>query len=492
MTKKRIENALKIIKYAIENHISVKKASELNGYANTYVKNIKAVLLEEYNLGIVDDKIFSKFSELYEEYLMSQQKMKNDDKDIVNEKPNTLPPDIKGEQEKYSERDGNATYEWKYQNKNNFPQSHIKTLDDLMSATNVDLKIWNVKNYVVNKWDVTSWKSGEPITVENFQIKASLVRDEEKFKYKKAAELFIKMTNNYKAPQLQILPQIPTEVPKKYNHLLIENNLLEICIFDLHIGKLAWGGETGENYDVKIASKRFMDAITILLYRASSFKFNKILFPIGNDFFNSDNMFNTTTKGTQQDEDLRWQKTFHIGTRLLVDGINLLKQIGVPIEVVVIPGNHDFEKSFYMGEFLTAWFDNDSQVVIDNGASPRKYKQFGNVLLGFTHGNEEKEGSLPLIMASDIESKKLWSDTKYHEWHLGHTHRKKNVKYAVLDKGSKLNEDLGVTVRYMSSLTGTEEWHHKKGFIGQTKAADAFIWNNKNGLIAHLNSTILI
>ena len=169
----------------------------------------------------------------------------------------------------------------------------------------------------------------------------------------------------------------------------------------------------------------------------------------------------------------------------------MLKQTGVPVDVIVIPGNHDFERSFYMGKYLEAWFNNDPQVSINCGASPRKYYHFGNLLLGLTHGSEEKESSLPMLMATDIESKPMWSETKFHEWHLAHIHRKRNVKYEI-NKSRELNEDLGVTIRYLSSLTGTEEWHHKKGFVGSIKAADAFIWNDIFGLVAILNTNIIL
>jgi len=162
-----------------------------------------------------------------------------------------------------------------------------------------------------------------------------------------------------------------------------------------------------------------------------------------------------------------------------------LKQTGVPIDVINIPGNHDFERSFYLGKYLSAWFNNDPQVSVDTHASPRKYYHFGQLLLGLTHGNEEKENSLPMLMATDIHSKSMWSETKFHEWHVGHVHRKKNIRFDI-NKSRELNEDLGVTVRYLSSLSGTDEWHHKKGFIGNNKAADAFIWNYDSGLIAHL------
>ena len=113
--------------------------------------------------------------------------------------------------------------------------------------------------------------------------------------------------------------------------------------------------------------------------------------------------------------------------------------------------------------------------------------------MGLTHGSEEKEGSLPLLMASDIESKPMWSETTFHEWHVGHIHRKRDMKYSIsLDKDRMTNEDLGVTVRYLSSLTGTEEWHHKKGFIGALKAGEGFIWNDEAGMIAHLNANLTI
>jgi len=192
-----------------------------------------------------------------------------------------------------------------------------------------------------------------------------------------------------------------------------------------------------------------------------------------------------------KDEDLRWQKTFSVGVRLLVDAINMLRETGVPVDVLVIPGNHDFERSYYMGSYLEAWFKNDAAVNINNHASPRKYYRYGNTLLGLTHGGEEKETSLPMLMATDVESKPMWSETKFHEWHLGHIHRKRTVKYEI-NKSRPLNEDLGVTIRYLSSLTGTEEWHHKKGFVGSNKAADGFVWNHEFGLVAHLNTNLVL
>lgn len=469
MTIERIEKAIEIINYALENKISLRKASLDFGFASTYVKNVKSDVYKKHKKNKLDVDSFNLFNSAYLNYIKQStfftenEEIKEDSKEEI---------DVK-----YSDDNNLSIIEWNGKIKTT---KTIKTLDDLLKEANVDLELWKVNNYTINKWDVTSWKQKKPETIQNWQVKANLIRNNKIFHERKIGELFIDMIKNYEPPILEI-----NNINKDFK----ENNLLEISIFDLHIGKLAWGGETFENYDTKIARSRFLRAIKQLLARSVGFSYSRILFPIGSDFFNSDTIYNTTTKGTRQDEDLRWQKTFDIGSRLIVDAINFLKQTGVPVDVLVIPGNHDYERSFYLGKFISAWFNNDTQVTVDTHASPRKYYKFGNVLLGFTHGNEEKESSLPLIMASDIPSKQMWSETKYHEWHIGHQHRKKTIKYEI-NKNNNLNEELGVTIRYLSSLTGTDEWLHKKGYIGQIKGADGFIWNDENGLIAHLNVNI--
>jgi hypothetical protein len=485
MRKERIEKAVDIINYAVINQMSVKEASVKCGYADTYVKNIKAIVYDGYENGTIEDELFTLFSRAYEQYKNNRglglSVEKESSSTQLSDSMIIKTQAANGEKLLVNGDSHETTIEWV--SGSNYPADHVKTLPQLLKTAQIDEKIWKVKDYVINKWDVTSMKTDFPITVQNWQVKARLEKDVKLSDMIDIEKMFKNMAKTYQPPVLDWTPE------KKNKNT--ENNLLEISIFDLHMGKLAWAGETFENYDTKIARERFMSSIEKLLQRAGGFEFSAILFPIGNDFFNSDTILNTTTKGTPQDEDLRWQKTFNVGVQLLVDAINMLKQTGVPVDVLVIPGNHDFERSYYMGKYLEAWFNNDPQVNINNHASPRKYYRFGNVLLGFTHGSEEKEGSLPMIMATDIDSKPLWSETKFHEWHLGHIHRKRNVKYEI-NKTRELNEDLGVTVRYLSSLTGTEEWHHKKGFVGQVKAADAFIWNDEYGLVAHLNANLKI
>lgn len=490
MNIRRIKKAIEIINYAIKTNCFVTAASAHFGYASTYVKNVKRDVLRKYKSGNRDQEIieFINAYDNYEKNLLNNNKSSSES-DVDISKP------VLGEKIDVRENNDILDVEWKgqdlfnddgtdedYDSDNNdhygYPPNHIKTLEGLLSRCNVDLNKWQVVRHIVNKWDVTSWKVGHPQTWENFQVKATLERIKEVQSAEKLENLLNNVVNNFNVPSINanVLPA---------NFQPVENNLLEISLFDLHIGKLGWSGEVGENYDTRIAKNRFMDALDNLLMRAKGFQYSKILFPIGNDFFNSDNQFNTTAAGTPQDEDLRWQKTWDLACELIIEAITKLKATGVAIDVIVIPGNHDWERSKFLGTVVQAWFRNDKQISVNNNAKPRKYYKFGEVLLGFTHGKYEKENSLPLLMAT--EEKEMWGQTTFHEWHLGHFHKKRDLKFTVFDKAQVLNEELGVTVRYLSSLSGLEEWHYKKGYVGSQKAGEAFIWNDKSGMIGHIN-----
>jgi hypothetical protein len=495
-----INKAIQAIEYAIKHGITVKEASVKCGFSDTYVKNVKARILKSFDDGDIDPDEYTKFLDLYNTY-----SSKTTDEFVSEEFDNLLDKTIElaGEQIKKEEKETEMTIEFRgideyEQNEKETPieayeryqknEVHVKTLEGLLDACNVNTDLWQVKHHVVNKWDVTSWKNGFAERRQNWQVKAFLEKKINEFDGRSAANIFAELIKDYTPP---VFPAPAPNFDLLTDRDGDENNLLEICIFDLHLGKLAWGSETNENFDVNIASERFMNAIYKLLNRVRGYSYSRILFPIGNDFFNVDNLESTTTAGTPQHEDVRWQRSFKMGCKLVVDGIELLKQQGVPVDVVIIAGNHDQQRSYYLGSHLEAWYRNDPMVKIDNREKLRKYYRFGDVLLGFTHGKYERESALPMLMATEEESIKDWAQTKFREWHLGHIHRKRTNRYNFkISKDVDLDENFGITMRYLSSLTGTEHWHYKMGFVGAIKAADAFVWNDEAGLLGHFVSNM--
>lgn len=340
----------------------------------------------------------------------------------------------------------------------------VTTVEELFRVHNLSIEDWEITKKVVNTWE-TSFKNkeGDIVSVPNFQVKVWL-------QSKKAVSRLDEIREQFRQEVIALSP-----IKERHYSLDSAKKLLEVNIFDLHLGKIGWAEETGEDYNINIASERFLEAVDFFVDKANYFKVEQILFPIGNDFFNSDysHPFNRTTKGTPQEEDVRWQKTFKTGRNLIIEAATRLSMVA-PVDILMIPGNHDFEKTFYLGDSLEAWFHNDENVRVDNSPSPRKYYQYGKVLIGLTHGSEESINDLPGIMAQEVPDK--WAGTYYREFHLGHLHQRKSKAFL------PTTEVQGTVVRHMSSLSGTDTWHFKKGYVGARRSAEALVWDKTLGL----------
>lgn len=346
----------------------------------------------------------------------------------------------------------------------------ITTLEQLLAFAKVDTSIWEVERHLINKWEMGYVNSdGVAQAKPLIQIKAWLKK---RIIVNQTRDLIngMLLAFSLNAPKR---PAIIRDCSLRIGHLL------EVSIFDLHLGKLCWAPETGEHYDSKIAQSTFTSALETLLARAKSFPISQIVFPVGNDFFNVDNAAQTTTAGTPQHEDGRYQKSFVAGRKLMVDAILRLREIA-PVDVIIVSGNHDTERIFYLGDTLQGWFSKTPGVTVDNSPTLRKYYQFGKCLIGYTHGHNEPHKNLPLIMAT--ENPHQWAATKYREIHLGHWHHKKEIYWQPVEESN------GIRVRIIPSLCPSDAWHRMKGYEG-LRAAEAFLWHPEHGNVGTFSVT---
>jgi hypothetical protein len=345
---------------------------------------------------------------------------------------------------------------------------NIKTLEELLDYSGIDLSVWQVDRHVVNSWEVTlggnKTESGRPETYTNYQVKAWLSP--------RAGGV------DPKADIAEMIADAKQHAPvyEKVDYTPIESgNLLEISLFDHHFGQLSWGDETGEaHYDTAISRDLAIAAVRDILGQASGVAVDRILLPIGNDFFNVNSMLNATAAGTPQSEDDRWKKTFSSGRKLWVEIIEMCRAVA-PVDVVVIPGNHDEERTYYLGEVLSAWFHNCDEVHVDNSPPSRKYYRWGDCFIGYTHGDREPKGSLINIMAT--ERPLDWSQTRFREWHKGHLHAAKAHAFQILD------EERGVREWIMPSLVAIDDWHAGKGYSALRESI-GMVWNKSRGKTA--------
>tara|TARA_B110000285_G_C15135957_1_gene626926 strand:+ start:473 stop:1744 length:1272 start_codon:yes stop_codon:yes gene_type:complete len=330
----------------------------------------------------------------------------------------------------------------------------ITSLEDLVDAAGVNIDFWDVKSFRVSTWQ--DFKDETKYAVRATFDQSSQVRS-------KIREEFIESAKKH-APKYKA---VTYSSPKDKESIAYEINLP-----DLHLGKLGWGEEVGESYNVDIAKTLFTTAVDKLLAMASIFHIEKIIFPIGNDLLNSEGLSMATTKGTPQHDDVRWQSSFTLCRQMLVEVIDKLRLVA-PVDVIIVPGNHDYERMFYIGDAIYSWYHNCEEVEVDNRPSPRKYIGYGKTLIGFTHGNSEKHADLPLIMAK--EKPQEWAKAEYTEWHTGHLHKSKSLNWVDID------ERFGTIVRILPSLSGTDSWHHEKGYIGNIRSAQAYAWSKEYG-----------
>src|ERR1035437_8215149 len=172
--------------------ISVKEASVTCGYSDTYVKNTKALIYELYDSNQLGDELFDLFDEAYKRYSEDRNFSTKEEEYVVeSKKPDDIPPSTSGEDLKYRKKGNEATIEWK--SGSNYPVDHIKTLEELLKATNVDTDIWNVAQYWENKWDVTAVIKDIPRTFQNFQVKARLEKKLTVARERAIGELFKEM-----------------------------------------------------------------------------------------------------------------------------------------------------------------------------------------------------------------------------------------------------------------------------------------------------------
>ena len=350
--------------------------------------------------------------------------------------------------------------------------TRVKSLDDLLKQCDVDLNKWFVEKYDIGTYEVTGFdKERNPVTITMYRTKAWLKPISQ--------ELNIELVKKQLKEDLSNLSPIVQKKKRERNDKK-DKHLLEISAFDLHLGKI---GIKGDKYSLKIAENRLFDAIEHLLYRAQGYYIDKILFIAGHDFLNSDGDWPipSTTKGTPQFNSDYHIDIYRAGRKLLIKAINYLSEVA-PVHVMVIPGNHDRESMMHLGDTLELYYENHEDVKVDNNDCLMKMLVYGKNMVVSDHGDGCKVNDLPGIISQRY--KNAWSDVDYVEVHRGHLHTNKSTKLQAIE------ELQGITIRNLSSMSATDYWHDSKGYIGNIKKAQAFLFHRKNGLQGILNYNV--
>jgi hypothetical protein len=237
---------------------------------------------------------------------------------------------------------------------------------------------------------------------------------------------------------------------------------------DFHWGK--YGPEFGgDPYNRKIARERLMKTSRKLMKRLTlRGRPQKIFLALGGDGLHIDNAHKTTTQGTPQDCDGTPEELAWTWVELCRDYVDLLRQFA-PVELFVVPGNHDRYTATLLRAAMAGWFSKVKDVEVVESLSPRQYTIYGDSLLTFMHGDIGKVKDWPAIIAGERAGD--WGRSKWRTIFTGHLHTER-----------ELPTFGGVVVYRMPSLAGTDGWHHRSGYKSR-KALIGYVVDAKRGVI---------
>lgn len=272
-----------------------------------------------------------------------------------------------------------------------------QTVEQLAKLHKIDLSRYKISNY----W--SKLKSNGKFTSSVFAtLKKSLDY---------TPEDFVKFLNTYKPSPVEVV---------KVDFVNGERSKadVEISIADFHLDRKVLEGDTFE--DRKKEYRKILDGL--LKKVETCYEINRLVFVIGNDFFNTDNYHNQTTNLTPQEVTVPWHKAYEEGFDLLVESITKLSRAAKTVHVILIQGNHDRTKSFYLAHALEVFFKSNKNIIFQRENSNTKFIVLGNTFIGYHHGNHVKIDGLPLYFATEEKSSGYFGLAKYREVHTGDKH----------------------------------------------------------------------
>jgi hypothetical protein len=243
-----------------------------------------------------------------------------------------------------------------------------------------------------------------------------------------------------------VKPISPVKAPK----VVSDSDRITIYpLGDPHIGMLAWGKEVGESFDLKIASSELCECMRQLVVRSPATS-EAIITNLGDFWHAQDNDQRTPGHGNKLDVDGRAGKVGQVGLSVFRTLIDIALTRHKRVRVRSLPGNHDPQSAFWLPLYLQAVYQNEPRVTVEDGFNPYQYDVFGQVLLGWCHGDGAKLEDLGEIMATDAPE--MWGATQFRYWNSGHVHHysQKELRGCVVD-----------THR---TLAGRDAWHHHSGY----------------------------
>lgn len=366
-------------------------------------------------------------------------------------------------------------------------QQHIETLEEALEYCNVDLDVYEVKNWEFSHW-TTPMKTKQLITEDGEVVEPNVAFRGKRVEWRhvthkiRNTRVWVAFSphkstlRQLKEELLKSIPRVSIDLSKKPKTTSEKPLNVEVCIFDLHLGKSGFDAQSMKLlWSPEMASDIYTNVSTDVLRRVDPDRVDTFVLPFGNDLLHVDGTLGKTFNGTKLTSDGVWFPLFQYAKDMLIQQALLFAQYG---KVLLIPvgGNHDYDSILSLGEVLAEKFRDHPDITVQSTGGQRQYHQWGTSMVAYMHGDKIPPQRAKDMIISDVPH--MVSDTTQKFVHLGHEHRSIKKQYITLET---VREELGVEVEYIPSLCPTDYWHSFHLFIGNLRRAKTFVYHKDYG-----------
>lgn len=326
----------------------------------------------------------------------------------------------------------------------------LTSYQELVDFYEINTDVWRPTSQSFSFWGNS--------TNPNFSVKATFQRDSYQDSLDQDREAFREWASQFSPVDFTPNSDTPDS----------ERLMVEFVVADLHAGKVSVHGD-----ELMETMSRLLEAalMTIADVKSQHGRIAQARLIFLGDTFNADNQRGTTTNGTPQEETVDWRKTFTVTRQYIATiALRFQEELADMVHIHVLPGNHDFERSYYLSDSLYSYFVNHPNITVETSAE-RSYIRWGSNLIGLAHGDEGK----PVDYAMTMFREAATDEIDNFEWHFGHIHTR------------RLDEQHGVTFRWFRTVTEPGSWEVKKLYNHNRREIVSLIWDAVDGNIAQLN-----
>lgn len=225
------------------------------------------------------------------------------------------------------------------------------------------------------------------------------------------------------AAMVEDLPQLPR---RKADGKYLSHLLAGYPIGDGHVGMLAWGEETGEDWDLAIAERVHCGAMAALAESAPAAE-RALIVNLG-DWLHYDSLAAVTPRsGHNLDADGRYAKMVRVAIKVIRQCIESALARHKFVHVINAPGNHDETGALWLSAALAHIYEREPRVTVETSPALFSYYRHGKVLIGVHHGHTCKPKDLPGVMAADRA--RDWGESTHRYWWGGHIHHESVIEF---------------------------------------------------------------